>query len=527
MMINMKSKTKYTRLPSFIFLLGLALVGCSDFLDRKPLQATLDDVNQSTLEGQALGLYSIVNTYAGTNTLPWIDFNSIRGDDELKGSSLSDGAEVNTEFETFQYTKDDWATDTYWNDHYYLVNSASKLIWTAKSLKLTDEASMRNVAEAYFWRAYAYFELVKAYGEVPVYNYYYQTSQAAIKPKSSVSDVYKQIDSDLDSAAKFLPQTWQTATSGYPGRLVIYTAHALWAQTYLFRQNWDKVIEHCNEVRKGPYSLVSSFPMVFKEGLSGAGKNSVESILEFQAYAGAGGTNNYGSFWGTSQNIRQGGASVDWNLGWGWNVPSQKLVDEWDNGDPRKACTILYSGQSDGGSATGGYGATIPPYSSSTPGASGYLDQPYWNKKVYSDPQVRQYTGQYGSNGGASWINHRVIRYADILLMLAEASNEKGDPSTALAMLEMIRARARNSGNDPNALPEITATDQATLRQAIKDERRWEFAMEGYRFYDLVRWGDAFSVLAPLGYAPRCQYYPIPQPAINQFGGVLVQNPNW
>jgi len=137
---------------------------------------------------------------------------------------------------------------------------------------------------------------------------------------------------------------------------------------------------------------------------------------------------------------------------------------------------------------------------------------------------MRQYTGQIGSSGGADWISHRVIRYADILLMLAEASNENGDASTALAMLEMVRARARNSGTDPNALPPITGGD---IRQAIKDERRWEFAMEGYRFYDLVRWGDASSVLQALGYSPKCQYYPIPQPAINQFGGVLVQNPNW
>jgi hypothetical protein len=248
--------------------------------------------------------------------------------------------------------------------------------------------------------------------------------------------------------------------------------------------------------------------------------------LEFQAYIGTGGADNYGVPFGTSQNIRQGGASVAWNLGWGWNVPSQKLVDDWDNSDPRKACTILYSGQSDGGTATGGYGATLPPYSAATPGASGFLDRPYWNKKVYSDPQMRQFTGQINASGGADWINHRVIRYADILLMLAEASNQTGDDATARTMLNMVRARARNTGTDPNALPDVTSGGAALL-QAIKDERRWEFAMEGHRFHDLVRWGDAPSVLAGLGYAPRCQYYPIPQPAINQSGGVLVQNKDW
>lgn len=522
----MKNKITYSLLLAVIA--GLTLVGCADFLDRKPLQATLQDSQQSLLEGQALGLYYIAYNWAGTNTLPWLDFNSIRGDDELKGSSLQDGAEVNTEFDTYQYTKDDWATDTYWNDHYYLANQASQLISQAKASKATDEASKKNIGEAYFWRAYAYYELVKAYGEVPVFNYYYATTAGGIKAKSTVDQVYAQIDNDLDSAIQLLPVTWQTATSGYPGRVTVYVAHALWAKSYLFRPtvNWAKVVEHCNAVKNsGVYSLVPKFYDVWKDGLNGAGKNSSESILEFQAYLGSGGTDYYGCPWGTSQNVRQGGASVDWNLGWGWNVPSQKLVDDWDTKDPRRACTILFSGQSDGGPTTGGYGATLPPYTAT--GDAGTIQQPYWNKKVYSDPQMRQYTGQIGSSGGADWINHRVIRYADILLMLAEASNETGDMTTAEAALEMVRARARSTGSDPTALPPITGVGQSAMRDAIKAERRWEFAMEGHRFHDLVRWGDAPSVLAGLGYSPKCQYYPIPQPAINQSGGILVQNPNW
>src|SRR6476646_6133601 len=128
------------------------------------------------------------------------------------------------------------------------------------------------------------------------------------------------------------------------------------------------------------------------------------------------------------------------NLGWGWNTPTQTLVDAWDNSDPRKAQTILYSGQYDGGPAQGGYGATLPPYN---PGSA--LDRPYWNKKVYSDPQMRAFTGQILGSGGADWINHRILRYADVILMLAEAANETGDGVTAARNLEVIRNRA--SGN--------------------------------------------------------------------------------
>ena len=97
--------------------------------------------------------------------------------------------------------------------------------------------------------------------------------------------------------------------------------------------------------------------------------------------------------------------------------------------------------------------------------------------------------------------------------MKAEAANEMGDGATAAAMLEMIRARARAGNN--SVLPPIPFTSQAQMRQAIKDERRWEFAMEGYRFYDLVRWGDAAAALGPLGYTHRARYYPIPQKAID------------
>jgi len=173
-----------------------------------------------------------------------------------------------------------------------------------------------------------------------------------------------------------------------------------------------------------------------------------------QALVGQNNTPWYGVQWGTSQNVRQGGATGEWNLGWGWNTPTQHLVDAWGNTDPRKNQTILYSGQFDGGATEGGYGATVPPYNKDSLGKAGFLDQPYWSKKVYSDPEMRAFTGEIGSCcGGADWINHRILRYADVLLMLAEASNEKGDGATAAARLEEVRARSRNSGTDATALP--------------------------------------------------------------------------
>jgi hypothetical protein len=109
--------------------------------------------------------------------------------------------------------------------------------------------------------------------------------------------------------------------------------------------------------------------------------------------------------------------------------------------------------------------------------------------------------------------------------MLAEASNETGDGATAEDMLEQVRERARNGDN--SVLPHIAFGSQSQMRTAIKNERRWEFALEGYRFNDLVRWGDAQTVLGSLGYQPRNALYPIPQPAIDLSGGVLKQNPDY
>jgi starch-binding outer membrane protein, SusD/RagB family len=506
----------------------LTVAGCSQFLDRKPLQATLSDLHQGALEAQSFGLYSTLR-YGGFSTLPWLDFNSIRDDDAQKGSSTTDGAEINSEFETFLYTKDDWATDTYWNDHYAMINQANQELFIADSLKVTDEASLRNIGEACFFRAYAYFELVKAYGEVPLLNFYSLNAKDYVKPKSPVPALYQLIDSDLNVAANYLPINWQdiNGNNKYPGRLTKGAALSLHAQTHLFRSDWALVVSYTTQViALNQYSLEANFPDIWKDGLNGAGKNGPESIFEMQAWVGENGTSNFGIQWGTSQNVRQGGASLIWNLGWGWNAPTQVLQNAWDSLDPRKAETILYSGRFDGGPAQGGYGATLPPYN---PGVS--LDQPYWNKKVYSDPGMRSFTGQIAASGGADWINHRIIRYADVLLMLAEASNELGDGATAASNLELVRARAR--GTSTTALPAIPFTSQAQMRTAIKNERRWEFAMEGLRFYDLVRWTpaadgiDAPAALGSLGYTLRNALYPIPQPAIDLSGGVLIQNPNY
>lgn len=519
----------------------LFLSGCKKFLDREPLTATLPDLKQGALESQSFNMYRLMRTYAGLTELVWLDFHSIRDDDAQKGSDAGDGAEVVGMFDQYQYSKSGWAPDTYWNDHFTLVNAANTSLHLAREGNLTDAASLRNVGEASFFLAYSYFELVKAYGEVPIINFFVEKPSDAVRAKSSVAQVYAFIDSNLAVAEQLLPVNFEEYGAGFQGRLTVAAAYTLSAQTFLFRQQWDSVIDRCDKViALGKYSL-PKFTDVWKDGLSGAGKNGPESIFEMQAMVGTNGANvtasDQGSNWGVSQNIRRNGAPVFWNFGWGWNTPTDKLESDWNDDDPRKRATILYSGQYDGGPEEGGYGLTLPAYTN--PNGSGGFAQKYWNKKVYADPEMRTFTG-FIDGGAGRWINRRILRYADVILMKAEAANEKGDGAVAAIMLEMIRNRASgNLGSGRTIVPPIAFVNQGQMRTAIKNERRWEFAMEGYRFYDLVRWTpatdgiDALSVLGPLGYENRCKYHPIPQAAIDLAGkntdgsDILKQNPEW
>lgn len=479
--------------------------GCQKFLDRKPLTATLDDLNQGGLEGQIYGLYGAIRNGdvagQGFGGIPWLAMNNFRSDDSEKGSSASDGADWGVIYDNFQYVKDHWSSNTYWDQHYVLINAANTALQTADSLKLNAPADMVNRGEARFFRAFAYFDLVRAFGEVPKIDFRIYSPADAKKAKSSVAEIYALIDADLNFAAQHLPMNWNNAAgaSRFPGRLTMGAAKALQAKTYLYRQNWSSALSLAQQViNSGQYALQPDFAKIW----TNAGENGPESIFEIQANIGPNGADNYFSWHAIAQGVRGAG---DWDLGWGWNSPTQDLVDAFNPADARKNGTILFSGQNDGI-----YGKVLPDYPS--------IPRRFWNKKVYPEPAMQALTGE--RQGG--WINQRVLRLADVILMAAEAANELGgatNQALAVNMVNQIRARA--------GLPAVTFASKEQLRTVIQNERRFELALEGERFYDLVRWGLAPTVLGPLGYQHRHRYYPIPQPAIDFSGGVLTQNPEY
>jgi starch-binding outer membrane protein, SusD/RagB family len=485
----------------------MATSGCKKFLDRKPLNATLDDINQGGIEALVFGLYSTVKDYnhgAAFGGLQWHSMHNFRSDDSRKGSSPSDQADMTAIFDQYQYAKDFWTANGYWDSHYALINQANTALQIADSLNLTGIDSRANIAEVRFFRAYAYFDLVRVYGDVPKIDFRLYAAAQGNVAKSPAATIYALIDADMTYAVANLPASWG---SKYPGRITSGAARVLWAKAFLYRGNYGAALPLLQAViSSGQYSLFPSYFRIFKDD----GENCSESILEWQNYMGPNQTDDYGSWYAQVQGVRAPSAS-GWNLGWGFNVPTDDFAAHFESGDVRRPSTLLISGQSDD-ITTGGYGSVLP----QTTLNGGILDNPYWNKKVYADPAVRLSTGWID---GAYWINQRVYRYADVLLMAAECYNQAGSGAQAATLVNQVRARA--------GLGAITFTTQAAMWTAIKKERRSEMGMEGERFFDLVRWNDAITILGPMGYTNRCRFYPIPQPAIDRSNGVLIQNPEW
>ena len=478
----MRHKSLFIVVTCFSFLFS-----CNDdILDTKPLgQATIGELEVGGQEAQVFGLYGQFRTTAvGDWQRHW--FGSIRSDDAAKGSSATDSAENGTVFNSFQYAATNGLSTSWWNDHYKMIYACNEIINNIAEIDEPDSGTLINEGEAKAIRAFLYFELRRDYGEVPIVTVTVSDPTDAIQAKSSVADVDAFIKADLEFAIQYLPDTWP---ADYVGRATKGFALTMLAKLNLYQENWQGALDYSQQViNSGLYSLDPSLENLFGIG----GNNGVESIFEIQQLVTE--STNYASNYFGSQGVRGTG---DWNLGWGFNVPTTELINAFEGGDDRYDVTILTSGQDDG------QGNVLP--------QSPPLDQMYWNKKAYTDKALRnQYNMLYNR-----WENIKLERYADVILMAAEAANELGQTGIAAGYVNQIRSRA-GLGNYTSSL-----TD------AIKHERRIEFALEGERFYDLVRWGDATAVLGGLGYEPKNALFPIPQTAIDQSGGVLIQNPNY
>lgn len=501
------------KISVFFIAISILYTSCSkDFLDR-PTQGVYTEGNYPFVSGTGpydpiiFEAYNGLRAY-GVSAIPFVDAVSVRGDDADKGSTPADGPSSKA-FDDFTMTSSTGLINGMWVDHYNLINKCNLVLDTIKKDKnpLSSPAiKLSGQAEARFIRAYAYFMMVRHFGRIPLIDSIPNNEAASTNvPQSTPAQIYTFIESDLQFAANNLPTSWDTK---YIGRATRGAANGLLTKVYLTQKKWSLAQSTAKLVmNSGEYDLKTKYGEIFTE----AGENSSESIFEIQATVTATETGGkYGVQYASDQGVRGLELGNQWNLGIGFNSPSTILEAAYEPGDPRKARTILYS------PGTTYYGETLGTVTNMPP---------RFNHKVLTNPSYR---ARYRNNFGY-WMNVRVLRYADVVLMYAEASTEIGGADnidSARKYVNLVRERARNGNN--TILPNITAPDQNTMRDAVRHERRIELAMEHERFYDLVRWDTAKDVLHAAGKTNftkgRDELLPIPQTQIDISKNVLTQN---
>jgi len=513
MKTNYKIETKLAYL--LMVLATFSTLGCKKFLDTdKQGEYTSDNYPYPSSSGPydeyLFGAYNDLRSY-NLHARGFIFATSIRSDDADKGSTATDGGADASTMDLFPVAANNGAANELWKGHYSLItkcNIALDQIANNVAIIATPEQKALAEAEAKFLRAYAYFNLVRFFGRVPLIDKVLPASQPGAT-QVGPAQLYPFIESDLQFAAANLPLSWDKK---FAGRLTKGAANGLLAKVYITQQKWGPAMSTANLVMtSGQYDLSTPYNDIFGE----AGENSKESVFEVQATASAAIPTDNGAEITRWQGVRAGG---DWNLGYGFNVPNSYLEAAYEANDPRKARTLLYRS-----TGTTTY-KTV--YGENTPTD---WTNPIYNHKAYSSPAYR---AKYNHKGGW-WMNIRILRYADVVLMYAEAANELGgtaNTTAALNALNSVRERAR-IGAPTGTLPDVTVIDQDLLRDAIRHERRIELAMEYDRFFDLVRWGISGTVLPAAGrpnfVATRDNLLPIPQEQIDlsKEPYKLTQNP--
>ncbi|MEH6406231.1 MAG: RagB/SusD family nutrient uptake outer membrane protein, partial [Leeuwenhoekiella sp.] len=378
------------------------------------------------------------------------------------------------------YTSSSSSIRDMWTQWYKTVGRASQAIEYIETYEgLNENTRTRLIGEAKFLRALNYFWLVRSFGDIPI-------QSVDLVERAPVSEVYAYIEQDLTDAVAALPLKSEYASSDL-GRATKGAAQGLLSKVYLYEKKWQQAADMANTViTSGQYGLEADYATVWRAST----ENGTESLFEIQARGEI-------PLHGVQQYSQTQGARGPSGWGWGFNTPSEDLLNAFnDAGDTvRRDATIIFAGETlyDGREV------------------SSAVENPRYNEKAYSAAN--------GGDGDGDK-NIRVLRYSEILLIQAEALNELGQSAAALIPLNEVRARVNLSA--------ITTTDQASLRQMIWDERRLELAFEHDRWFDLLRTGQAASVMTALGlpFETRNELFPIPNEQLIQTPD-MVQNPGW
>lgn len=485
---------------AFVFL--AAMPGCKKFLEKTPQ----GEMTQAVFPVTASDALNAVN--AAYTTLREWNYHSggypvldIMSDDARKGSNPSDQVATIGPYDTFTITTTQDGLDRWWNQLYVGIKRCNVVIVKVPDIAMDNALQTRYIAEARFVRGLMYFDFVRAWGGVPLVTTLNPPLHLA---RATKEEVYAQIIADLQFAADNLPERSEYEAKDM-GRATKGAANSFLARVYLTMHDFANAEKYALKVIN---SVQYGLEPLYVDACGVNGQNGVEAIFEIGALP-FDNTESGGNQYGNTQGVRGNP-----NRGWGFNRPTIDLRDSYEPGDPRYAGTVINLGDTIDGVVIVGDGPT-PDVTKDENG--NIIEIECYNRKVWIP----------GTNVSTQWgHNRRLMRYADVLLIASEALNENGKSSESLIYLNMIRARARQ-GN-PAILPDITTTNQSELGNIIFNERRHELAMEGWRYWDLLRTGRAAAVLGPLGFvAGKHDLLPIPQSEIDNSQGTLVQNPNW
>ncbi len=513
-----------TKRVTQIFMLLLSGVilfpSCSDdILDKEPITEIVLDTAFNTEEDVVFSLNGAYDALqwqnvGGSQTFPLMQ-QGVRADDLHSQSAAfwQPGAQYD-QFITITPTLASVAS--VWSKWYQGIARANFTIKTATEFGNFETPGLQDqiIAEAKFLRGLYYFELVRLFGGVPLFDEpIISADQEQFKPRSLAEDVYAFIEADLESAAAVLPikggeRAQGSATSG--------AALALLAKVFLYQEKWPEAVNAAQDViNQGVYVLESDFRNNFLQTTE-FGSESVFEINYIDGFS----TVDFNNV----PQAQDGSGMWKWSFPFltGYNsfnnfIPRQDLVDFFDDSDQRKAATFLLPGQSTNSPGLAALGWDP------VPNDFGYAIGVNTGVRKYflTFEEVQELTTEFQSP-----LNEKVIRYAEVLLIHAEASIMGGGGNGSDSFDEVVE-RAYGIGNP--AIPAYTV-------QGVRDERRRELATEGWnRFTDLVRWEmadgggvikNALDAVGKFGFnAPRDLLLPIPQQEIDTYPqGMLEQN---
>jgi len=437
------------------------------------------------------GAYDPMGWYNFSQLTQWAIGDAVSDDAVKGGGGDGDYAEI-YEMTHFTVTPDNPLIGERWEQLYVGINRANKVIEGLQDNdKIAEEVRERIIGEAKFLRGFYLFELVKTFGGVPIVDHVLSPSEY-MNPRNSIEECYAQLETDFSEAASVLPKKSELPAEEL-GRATWGAAKALLTKTYIFEEKWAEADATATEIIDSEeYDLEEEYGDLFTLETD----NGIESVFDIQfAFLNQPGwlDENEGSHLEIMHRSRD-----DRNGGWGFDQPTQDLYDEFEDEDPRREWTIisdqdvLWEGTDDEEVIYTAYDPVHNPDA-----VTGY------NKRKGTLPESLR-----GNNEDQSPLNLRYIRFAEVLLWQAEArAHTGGDWQTPV---NRIRERV---GLDP--------TGYSDGIQAVYHERRVELAMEGHRYWDLVRTGRGNLMD---GYSENKRYFPIPQKEINMNPN-LTQNP--